>query len=94
MVSFLLRPLKQVSSMQQTAPDVPVRAVLAPDGTLRIEGLDEARRAHAQLGTNRPLQLAELPIVAQGDGSTIAWEYLLSQSPRYFLKIEILIPKN
>jgi hypothetical protein len=29
-----------------------------------------------------------------GDGSTIAWEYLLSQSPRYFLKIEILIPTN
>ena len=29
-----------------------------------------------------------------GDGSTMAWEYLLSQSPHYFLKIEILIPKN
>jgi hypothetical protein len=29
-----------------------------------------------------------------GDGSTVAWEYLLSQSPRYFLKIEILIPTN
>jgi hypothetical protein len=29
-----------------------------------------------------------------GDDSTIAWEYLLSQSPRYFLKIEILIPTN
>ena len=29
-----------------------------------------------------------------GDGSTIAWEYLLSQSPRYFLRIEILIPTN
>jgi len=31
-----------------------------------------------------------------GDGSTIAWEYLMSQSPtgRYFLKIEILIPTN
>jgi hypothetical protein len=29
-----------------------------------------------------------------GDGSTIAWEYLMSQSPRYFLRIEILIPTN
>jgi len=29
-----------------------------------------------------------------GDSSTIAWEYLLSQSPHYFLKIEILIPTN
>jgi len=29
-----------------------------------------------------------------GDGSTIAWEYLLSQSSRYFLRIEILIPTN
>jgi hypothetical protein len=29
-----------------------------------------------------------------GDGSTVAWEYLMSQSPRYFLKIEILIPTN
>ena len=31
-----------------------------------------------------------------GDGSTIAWEYLMSQSAtsRYFLKIEILIPTN
>lgn len=31
-----------------------------------------------------------------GDGSTVAWEYLMSQSAtgRYFLKIEILIPTN
>jgi hypothetical protein len=29
-----------------------------------------------------------------GDGSTIAWEYLMSQSPHYFLRIEILIPTN
>lgn len=31
-----------------------------------------------------------------GDGSSVAWEYLMSQSVtgRYFLKIEILIPTN
>lgn len=31
-----------------------------------------------------------------GDGSSVAWEYLMSQSAtgRYFLKIEILIPTN
>ena len=31
-----------------------------------------------------------------GDGSTVAWEYLMNQSAisRYFLKIEILIPTN
>ena len=31
-----------------------------------------------------------------GDGSTVAWEYLMSQSAtsRYFLKIEILIPTH
>jgi hypothetical protein len=29
-----------------------------------------------------------------GDGSIISWEYLMSQSPRYFLRIEILIPTN
>jgi hypothetical protein len=27
-----------------------------------------------------------------GDGSTVEWLYALSQSPKYFLKIEILIP--
>ncbi len=27
-----------------------------------------------------------------GDGSTVQWEYLMSQSTRYFLRIEILIP--
>ncbi len=27
-----------------------------------------------------------------GDGSTVEWEYLMSQSVRYFLRIEILIP--
>ena len=29
-----------------------------------------------------------------GDGSTVEWLYALSQSPKYFLKIEILIPTN
>ena len=29
-----------------------------------------------------------------GNGSTVEWLYALSQSPRYFLKIEILIPTN
>ncbi len=29
-----------------------------------------------------------------GDGSTVEWQYALSQSPKYFLKIEILIPTN
>jgi hypothetical protein len=31
-----------------------------------------------------------------GDGSTIEWEYLMSQSPngRYFLRIEIMIPQQ
>jgi hypothetical protein len=29
-----------------------------------------------------------------GDGSTVEWLYELSQSPKYFLKIEILIPTN
>ncbi len=28
-----------------------------------------------------------------GDGATVQWEYLMSQSPRYFLRIEILIPE-
>jgi hypothetical protein len=27
-----------------------------------------------------------------GDGTTVQWEYLMSQSTRYFLRIEILIP--
>ncbi len=27
-----------------------------------------------------------------GDGSTVQWEYLMGQSTRYFLRIEILIP--
>jgi len=27
-----------------------------------------------------------------GDGSTVQWTYLLSQSPKYFLRIQILIP--
>jgi hypothetical protein len=27
-----------------------------------------------------------------GDGATVEWEYLMSQSPHYFLRIEILIP--
>ena len=29
-----------------------------------------------------------------GDGTTVEWLYALSQSPKYFLKIEILIPTN
>ena len=29
-----------------------------------------------------------------GDGSTVQWEYLMSQSTRYFLRIEILIPES
>ena len=29
-----------------------------------------------------------------GNGSTVEWLYALSQSPKYFLKIEILIPTN
>ncbi len=29
-----------------------------------------------------------------GDGSTVEWQYALSQSPKYFLRIEILIPSN
>jgi hypothetical protein len=29
-----------------------------------------------------------------GDGSTVEWLYALSQSPKYFLRIEILIPTN
>lgn len=29
-----------------------------------------------------------------GDGSTVEWTYALGQSPRFFLKIEILIPTN
>jgi len=29
-----------------------------------------------------------------GDGSTVEWLYELSQSPKYFLRIEILIPSN
>ena len=29
-----------------------------------------------------------------GDGSTVEWLYALSQSPKYFLRIEILIPSN
>ena len=29
-----------------------------------------------------------------GDGSNVEWLYALSQSPKYFLKIEILIPTN
>jgi hypothetical protein len=28
-----------------------------------------------------------------GDGSSVQWEYLMSQSTRYFLRIEILIPE-
>jgi hypothetical protein len=40
------------------------------------------------------LQIWELLETLTGDGSPIAWEYLMSQSPsgRYFLKIEILLP--
>jgi hypothetical protein len=29
-----------------------------------------------------------------GDGSTVQWEYLMNQAPRYFLRIEILIPQQ
>lgn len=29
-----------------------------------------------------------------GDGSIVQWEYVIGDSPRYFLKIEILIPTN
>jgi hypothetical protein len=29
-----------------------------------------------------------------GDGTTVQWEYLMSQSTRYFLRIEILIPES
>ncbi len=29
-----------------------------------------------------------------GDGSIVQWEYALGDSPRYFLRIEILIPTN
>jgi hypothetical protein len=29
-----------------------------------------------------------------GDGTTVEWLYALSQSPKYFLRIEILIPTN
>lgn len=29
-----------------------------------------------------------------GDGSTVEWTYSLSQSPKYFLRIEILIPSK
>jgi hypothetical protein len=29
-----------------------------------------------------------------GDGSTVEWEYFMSQSARYFLRIEILIPSE
>ncbi len=40
------------------------------------------------------LQSWELQETLTGNGSPIAWEYLISQSPsgRYFLKIEILLP--
>ena len=52
-----------------------------------------AGRDYRVWGTNDLTDPWTLLDTLSGDGTTVQWEYPMDQSPRYFLRIEILIPQ-